>query len=192
MRFFKMSEIYKFPDSFSSSQFVRYINKNEIQGLVESLGHTIGQRYEKEELIVIGVLKGSSTFMADLIREIKNVKVLVDFVHLGGTNHTKDSPGTIRILKDIKLDIRDKHVLIVEEIIDSGRALKFLKQHLELSCPKSLQIVTLFDKPYKRTVDLTPDLIGKKIEDCFVVGYGLDLEEYGRNFTDVYFLKYPN
>ncbi len=189
---YTMVEKNKFPDRFASTQFVKYIDRNEIQGIVESLAHTLSTKYEGQELIVIGVLKGSVTFMADLVRKIKNVKVYVDFVQLGSVGRDKESNGTIRIQSDISCNILDKNVLIVEEIIDTGRALHFLHNRLASSSPKSLSMITLFDKPYKRAVPVKADLIGKNIEDQFIVGYGLDLEEVGRNLEDIYFLKYPN
>ena len=86
----------------------------------------------------------------------------------------------------------DRNVIIVEEIIDTGRALLFLKQRLKLASPRSIEVITLFDKPYKRAVSVEADMIGKKIDDQFIVGYGLDLEDYGRNLQDVFYLKYPN
>lgn len=182
----------KFQNKFTSSQFVKYVDKNEIKGIVGSLGNTISKKYEGQELVVIGVLKGSTTFLADLVREIHDVKLYIDFVQLGSIGRSKESNGTIKMIKDITVDLLNKNVLIVEEVIDTGRALHFLKDRLSLANPKSLEVVTLFDKPYKRAVPINADLIGKKIDDHFIVGYGLDLEEYGRNFEDVYFLKYPN
>lgn len=187
-----MSEKYKFPDRFASNQFVKYINKDEIKGLTGSLGHTISQKYEGQELVVIGLLKGSMVFMADLIREIKNVKVFVDFIKVEAIGRDRENNGTIIISKDIKTNILDKNVLIVEEIIDTGRALNFVHERLKNSNPRSIEIITLFDKPYKRAVPIKANLIGKKIDDQFIIGYGLDLENYGRNFEDIYFLKYPN
>ena len=96
------------------------------------------------------------------------------------------------ILKDIQADIRDKHVLIVEEIIDSGRTLKFLYERLKSSGPASVEIVTLLDKSSKRVVDVPVKYVGRPIDDQFLVGYGLDLEEKCRNLPDIYYLKYPN
>jgi|GEM_PF-331463 len=182
----------KFPSNFVSSQFVPYLEKSEIKSLVETLGHTLSQRYKGQELVIIGVLKGSMVFIADLVREIKGVKVYIDFVKLSSQGRSKESHGTVTLAKDISTNIQDRNVLIVEEIIDTGRALHFLKHRLHLSEPRSLEILTLFDKPYKRAVKLVPDYIGKKIDDQFIVGYGLDLEEYGRNFEEIYYLKYPN
>lgn len=185
-------ERYKFPNSFIENQFVKYINRNEIKGIVGSLGHTLSKKYAGEELVLIGVLKGSSVFAADLMREIKNVKVQIDFVKLTAKGREDNAHGTICLSKDITTDIYKKNVIIIEEIIDTGRALQFLKQRLLLSEPKQLEILTLFDKPYKRAAPVNADYIGKTIDDQFIVGYGLDLEEYGRNFQDVYYLKYPN
>lgn len=182
----------KFPSIFVSDQFVPYIEASEIDSITESLAHTISQKYSGQELILIGVLKGSSIFMANLIKRIRNVKVYVDFVKISSVGRSKENNGTIVITKDISTNILDKNILIVEEIIDTGRALHFLKNRLLQSGPRSIEIITLFDKPYKRGVPIKADFIGKQIEDQFIIGNGLDLEEYGRNFSNIYYLKYPN
>lgn len=182
----------KFPSSFVSAQFVNYIDAKEIRGIVETLGNTLSQKYQGQDLVLIGVLKGSSVFLADLVREIKGVKVYVDFVKLQAVGRSKENHGTITMSKDFTTNLMDRNVVIVEEIIDTGRALAFLKKRIQLSSPRSLEVISLFDKPYKRAVNIQPDMTGKKIEDHFVVGYGLDLEDYGRNFEQVYYLKYPN
>jgi hypoxanthine phosphoribosyltransferase len=182
----------KFPSSFVSSQFVKYVDQKEIKSYIETLGHAISQKYKNQDLVLIGVLKGSMVFLADLVREIKGVKLYVDFVKLQAVGRSKENEGTITISKDITTNLMDRNVLIVEEIIDTGRALNFLIKRLQLSSPRSLEVISLFDKPYKRAVNIQPSLTGKKIEDQFIVGYGLDLEDYGRNFEEVYFLKYPN
>ena len=95
-------------------------------------------------------------------------------------------------MKDIQADIRNKHVLVVEEIIDSGRTLKFLYDRLKAAGPASVEIVTLLDKESKRVVEVPVKYVGRTIEDQFLVGYGLDLEEHSRNLPDIYYLKYPN
>lgn len=182
----------KFPSSFVSSQFVKYIDGKEIKSIVETLGNTLSQKYQGQDLVLIGVLKGSMVFLADLVREIKGVKVYVDFVKLQAVGRSKENHGTITISKDISTNLMDRNVVIVEEIVDTGRALSFLKKRLMLSSPRSLEVVTLFDKPYKRAVNVQPDLTGKKIADQFIVGYGLDLEDFGRNFEQLYYLRYPN
>jgi hypoxanthine phosphoribosyltransferase len=185
-------ETFKFPSIFVEDQFVKYVDREEIKGIISSLGHTINQRYAGEELVLIGILKGSMTIMADLCRELSDVNVYIDFLSVKAIGRSKENNGTITIEKDISTNILGKNILIVEEIIDTGRALHFLKNRLQLSSPKSVEILTLFDKPYKRAVPIKADYIGKKIDDQFIIGYGLDLESYGRNFEDVYYLKYPN
>jgi hypoxanthine phosphoribosyltransferase len=182
----------KFPSSFVSSQFVKYIDSKEVKGIVETLGNTLSQKYKDQDLVLIGVLKGSSVFLADLVREIKGVKIYVDFVKLQAVGRSKESHGTITISKDFTTNLMDRNVVIVEEIVDTGRALSFLMKRIQLSSPRSLSVITLFDKPYKRAVNIQPDFTGKKIEDQFIVGYGLDLEDFGRNFEQIYYLKYPN
>jgi len=187
-----MNEKGKFPDRFTSSQFVKYISKEEIKGLTQSLANKIEKKYQGEELVVIGVLKGCLPFLSDLVQEIAGVKISVDFLKVAPVGRGKDSNGTIVLTKDLSIDILGKNVLIVEEIVDTGRALDFLIQRLKISNPKSIEVATLFDKPYKRAVEVDLSYIGKQIDDQFIIGYGLDLEEYGRNFEDVYFLRYPN
>ena len=182
----------KFPSTFVSSQFVKYIDAKEIKGIVETMGNALSQKYAGQELVLIGVLKGSMVFLADLAREIKGVKVYIDFVKLKAVGRDKENHGTITLTKDVSTNLMDRNVIIVEEIVDTGRALSFLKKRIQLTSPRSLEVITLFDKPYRRTVNFQPDLTGKKIEDQFIVGYGLDLEDYGRNFQQLYYLKYPN
>jgi hypoxanthine phosphoribosyltransferase len=182
----------KFPSSFASSQFVNYIDSKEIKSMVETLGNTLSQKYQGQNLVLIGVLKGSMVFLADLVRQIRGVKVYVDFVKIQAIGRSKEDHGTICITKDFTTNLMDRNVVIVEEIVDTGRALSFLKKRIQLAQPRSLEVVALFDKPYKRAVSIQPDFTGKKIDDQFIVGYGLDLEDYGRNIEQLYYLRYPN
>ncbi len=182
----------KFPNNILSDQFVPYIEVSEIESIIESLAHTISQKYKGEELVLIAPLKGSCLFLSDLAKRIKNVKVYIDFVSLSAVGRDKENNGTIILSKDIKTNILDKNILIVEEVIDTGRALFFLKNRLLQSNPRNIEIITLFDKPYKRAVPIKADYIGKQIDDQFIVGYGLDLDQYGRNLSNIYYLKYPN
>jgi hypoxanthine phosphoribosyltransferase len=186
----------KFSSSFSSDQFSDQfsilIDQQEIQSIIQSLAHTLNQKYKDQELILIGILKGSMIFMADLIRQISEVKVIVDFVQIKSQGRTKESQGSIIIEKDISTNIYDKNILIVEEIIDTARATNFLRKRIELSQPRSIEVITLIDKPYKRVVKFEANYIGKKINDQFVIGYGLDLDQTGRNLKDIYTLTYPN
>lgn len=171
--------------------FTKYLSRHEIDAAVQSLANRINADYEGKPVVLVGVLKGCIVFMADLVRHLK-VDAEVEFVRLSSYGKARTSSGTVTIIKDIGADIRGKHVLIIEEIIDSGRTLKFLFERLKSSGPASVEIVTLLDKASKRVVDVPVKYVGRSIDDQFLVGYGLDLEEHCRNLPDVYYLKYPN
>lgn len=161
-----------------------FLTKEEIKKLVKGLARQIEADYDGKELILICPLRGSIHFTADLMRELE-LPQQVDFVHLQAV--TKG--GAIKIIKDISVNIAGKHVLVVEEIIDTGRTLSFLMNRLSASAPASLKIVALLDKPARRELPIRADYIGKTIDDRYVVGYGMDSEELGRNFPDIYSLK---
>ena len=171
--------------------FTQYLSRHEIEAAVVELAAKINRDYEGKPLVLVGVLKGAIVFMADLVRHLK-ADTEVEFVRLSSYGKARTSSGTVTILKDIAVDIREKHVLIVEEIIDSGRTLKFLYERLKASGPASVEIVTLLDKASKRIVDVPVKYVGRLIDDQFLIGYGLDLEERCRNLPDIYYLKYPN
>lgn len=156
------------------------ISKDEIEEMVSELAREIERDFEGKELVLICPLKGSVLFLADLSRKIKLPQV-IDFVYV-----TSPKGESCRIIKDISVDIQGKHVLIIEEIIDAGRTLSFLKARLMASHPASLKVVTLLDKPALRELKLSPDYVGRTIEDRFVIGYGMDSEEVGRNYSDIY------
>ncbi|OFZ85001.1 MAG: hypoxanthine phosphoribosyltransferase [Bdellovibrionales bacterium RIFOXYD1_FULL_55_31] len=167
------------------------MNRHEIDAAVQSIANRINADYEGKPVVLVGVLKGAIVFMADLVRHLK-IEAEVEFVRLSSYGKARTSSGTVTILKDIQADIRDKHVLIIEEIIDSGRTLKFLYERIKSAGPASVEIVTLLDKASKRVVDIDVKYVGRLIEDQFLIGYGLDLEEHCRNLPDIYYLKYPN
>ncbi|MCB0341074.1 MAG: hypoxanthine phosphoribosyltransferase [Pseudobdellovibrionaceae bacterium] len=159
---------------------VPFITAEEIQEMVTELAMDIERDYEGKELVLICPLKGSFLFVSDLMRKI-SLPVKVDFVHV-----TSPKGESVRILKDINTNIKGQHVLIIEEIIDAGRTLKFLFDRLLLSDPASLKIVTLLDKPARRELPVKPDYTGRTIDDRFVIGYGMDSEEVGRNYKDIF------
>ncbi|OFZ55400.1 MAG: hypoxanthine phosphoribosyltransferase [Bdellovibrionales bacterium RIFOXYC1_FULL_54_43] len=176
---------------FDDKNFTKYLNRHEIDAAVQSIANRINADYEGKPVVLVGVLKGAIVFMADLVRHLK-IEAEVEFVRLSSYGKARTSSGTVTILKDIQADIRDKHVLIIEEIIDSGRTLKFLYERIKSAGPASVEIVTLLDKASKRVVDIDVKYVGRLIEDQFLIGYGLDLEEHCRNLPDIYYLKYPN
>lgn len=165
-------------------EMVPFVTKVEIEQMVAHLAQLIEKDYRGKEIIFICPLRGSIHFTADLTRKI-DLPQQIDFVHVTST----EKGGAIKIVKDISVNISGKHVLIVEEIIDTGRTLIFLKNRLLASAPASLKIVTLLDKPARRELPIKADYIGRTIEDRYVVGYGMDNEELGRNYPDIYHLK---
>ena len=176
---------------FGNAQFSQTLSEEQIQATVQKLAAQIRKDYEGKTLLLVGVLKGAYVFTADLMRALK-MDVEIDFVRLSSYRNEKTSSGTVTLLKDISHDIHGKHVLIVEEIIDSGRSLQFLYDRLIQSKPASLEIVTLLDKASKRVVEVPVKYVGMKVEDQFLIGYGLDLEEHQRNLPGVFSMKYPN
>lgn len=165
-------------------EMTSYISKDEIAKLVSKLATQIENDYEGKEIIFICPLRGSMHFTADLMRKI-GLMQQVDFVYVQST----EKGGAIRMNKDISINITNKHVIIVEEVIDTARTLSFLQSRLLASNPASLKIVTLLDKPARRELPIRADYIGKTIQDRYVIGYGMDSEEKGRNYSDIYVLK---
>lgn len=171
--------------------FTKYLNRHEIDAAVQSLANRLNADYEGKSVVLVAVLKGAILFVADLVRHLK-FDAEIEFVRLSSYGKGRTSSGTVTILKDVQTDLRGKHVLVLEEIIDSGRTLKFLYERLKKAEPASVEICTLLDKSAKRVVDVPVKYIGRPIDDQFLVGYGLDLEERARNLPDIYYLKYPN
>ncbi|MNJ93515.1 Hypoxanthine-guanine phosphoribosyltransferase [compost metagenome] len=165
-------------------QMFPFLPKEEIAEIVTDLAAQIESDYEGKEIIFICPLRGSIHLTADLMRKI-DLPQQVDFVHVTAV----ERGGAIKIVKDISTNIAGKHVIIVEEIIDTGRTLSFLRSRLFASSPASLKIVTLLDKPARRELPIKADYIGRTIDDRYVVGYGMDSEEVGRNYPDIYTMK---
>lgn len=164
---------------------VAYITREEIEEMTIQLAKQIEADYDGKEIIMICPLKGSILFIADLVRKI-SLPQQIDFVQLTPARKT----GAVKVIKDIGINVTGKHVLIIEEIIDTGRTLSFLRDRILASSPASLKIVTLLDKPARRELPIKPDYSGRTIEDRYVVGYGLDSEELGRNYPELYYLKH--
>lgn len=168
------------------SNFEKLYSAEEIKKMVTRMAEQISAAYPaNEEIICVGVLKGAWIFHSDLVRAL-NRPIRIDFIRASSYGGGTKTSGVVRILKDIEVDIRDKHVLLVEEIVDSGRTLSFIKQRLQSSAPKSVKIAALFDKKERREVECVPDFVGKEVENHFIVGYGLDWDEQYRNLDAVY------
>ncbi len=156
------------------------ITKEEIQSKVSEIASQIEKDYKGQELFVIGVLKGACVFVSDLIREI-NLPITLDFMAVSSYGMSTESSGIVKIIKDLDMDITGMNVLIVEDIIDTGLTLNYLKEYLGARHVKSLKICTLLDKPQRRKCDVVADYAGFSIEDKFIVGYGIDCKEQFRN-----------
>ncbi|WP_334292612.1 hypoxanthine phosphoribosyltransferase [Natronincola ferrireducens] len=162
--------------------------KEQISCKVKELGQQITRDYNGEEVIVIGVLKGANIFLGDLIREI-NLPLYIDFMAVSSYGYSTQTSGVVKILKDLDLEVENKHVLIIEDIVDTGLTLKYLTENLRSRKLASLKICTLLDKPSRRKCDLYLDYVGFDIPDEFIVGYGIDYAEKYRNLPFIATLK---
>ena len=159
------------------------ISQEEIEQMLDRLSGELNRDYNGEPLVVVGILTGAFIFTADLVRRL-NMPIIVAFMQVS-SYVGEYLTGVLKIKKDMSYDIKDMNVLIVEDIIDTGRTLALLKEQLLQRGPKSLKICTAFDKPSRRVNDLVPDYNGITISDEFIVGYGLDLDGKYRDFDDV-------
>ena len=164
------------------------LDPQTIQAKVIEMGVILDKDYQGKKPLIICVLKGALMFVADLTRAMK-IPLGIDFIAVSSYGASTQSSGVVRILKDLEASIEGRHVLIVEDIVDTGLTLNYLRENLLSRKPASLKICTLLDKPSRRQVDLKPDYCGFKIEDKFVVGYGLDFDEVYRNLPFIGVLK---
>jgi hypoxanthine phosphoribosyltransferase len=160
------------------------VSREEIKAKISELAKRISEDYKDKDLLMVGALKGAFMFMADLCREI-TIPVSIDFISVSSYGNAKVSSGVVRILKDIDYDITGKHVLIVEDLIDTGLTLTYLKDLFVAKHCASVKICTILDKPSRRKADIEIDYRGIIIPDKFVIGYGLDYAEKYRNLPDV-------
>ena len=150
-----------------------YMSEEKIHSRLDELALQINRDYEEEELIVVGVLNGSFILMADLVRRLK-MPIKIDFITASSYGNETTSSGRIEIRLDLKYDIKNKNILIVEDIVDTGLTLSYLKKHFEKKNPASLKFMSLLYKPSRNVNSVTIDYLAFEIEDHFVVGYGLD------------------
>ena len=163
------------------------ISKDEIESRVAEMGRKITADFRDKDPIFVGVLKGCFIFMADLMRHV-DIKCTMDFMAVSSYSGTS-STGAVKITKDLSEDIEGRHVIIVEDILDSGVTLSYLKQYLMVRRPASITIATLMDKPSRRKADIYADYSCFEVPDAFVVGYGLDYNEHYRNLPYIGILK---
>lgn len=163
-------------------------SEQQIEEIVSRLGAEISRDYQGKNLLLVGILKGSVVFMADLMRKL-TVPCNIEFMALASYGSGTRSSGVVRVIKDLSIDIKNYDVLVIEDILDSGNTLSQLKTMLELRQPRSFKICTFFDKPERRIADIKADYVGAEIPDEFIVGYGLDFAEKYRNLSYVGVLK---
>ena len=164
------------------------LSEDEIREKVRELGGKITADYKNSNLMLVTVLKGAVVFLADLMRQI-DVPAEIDFMVVSSYGSGVKSSGVVKIVKDLDVPLAGKDILIVEDILDSGLTLSYIKELLESRGPRSLRIATLLDKPSRRKVDLQADYIGFSVPDEFVIGYGLDYDEKYRNLPYIGILK---
>lgn len=164
------------------------LTEEQIQAKVRELGKELTKMYEGKFPLVVGVLKGALHFMADLTRSM-DIPLEIDFMDVSSYGKQTTTSGEVKIVKDLNTSVEGRHVLIVEDIIDSGLTLNYLVELFRYRKAASVKVVTLLDKPKRRKVDLVPDLTGFVIPDEFVVGYGLDYAEKYRNLPYIGVLK---
>lgn len=164
------------------------IGEGELAERVQQLGKQITEDYEEKDLIVVGILKGASLFMSDLIRKIEG-KISIDFMVVSSYGNASETSGVVRIIKDLDMDITDKHILLVEDIIDTGLTLAYLKEYLCNRKAASVRICTLLDKPCRRSKPVDVEYIGFEVPDEFIIGYGIDYAEKYRNLPYIASLK---
>ena len=163
-------------------------SEEQIKNRIAELGAELTRDYKDKNPLFVGVLKGCFVFMADLLRSV-DVYCTMDFMAVSSYGDGTVTTGAVKITKDLSRDIAGRHVIIVEDILDSGVTLAYLKKYLGVRNPASISIVTLLDKPARRRADIKADYSGFEVEDAFVVGYGLDYAEEYRNLPYIGVLK---
>ncbi len=164
------------------------VSSEEIKEKVREIGERITEDYRGEKLLLVGILRGAVVFLSDLMRHLQ-LPCEIDFMEVSSYGTGTSSSGVVRILKDLEEDITGRHVLIVEDIIDTGLTLSYLRRSLLARKPASLEICSLLSKPSRRRVELDVKYLGFEVPDEFVVGYGLDYAGAYRNLPDICVLK---
>lgn len=171
-----------------SEEFVEYISEEQIQKRIAELGEQLSKDYRDKLPIFIGVLNGSFLFMADLVKNI-TAKCEMDFFKLSSYGDAKISSGKVELIKELNADITDRHIVIVEDIVDTGLSIKYIEELISKSSPASMKVASLLVKPGSIKYDIKIDYIGFEIPDKFVVGYGLDYAQKYRNLRSIYILS---
>lgn len=173
------------------SNLIEYISKKEIDRRIKKIAKRINKDYKGKKPIFIGILNGSFMFLSDLIREIK-IDCEIDFLKLSSYGDEKISSGEVKMLKELNCEIENRDIIVVEDIVDSGLSMNFIKKIIEAKNPSSLKFVSLLFKKEMSKLDFKIDYVGFKIDNKFVVGYGLDYAQKYRNLNAIYVLQSEN
>ncbi|MCX7876531.1 MAG: hypoxanthine phosphoribosyltransferase [Melioribacteraceae bacterium] len=171
-----------------TEKFVPFITEEEIQKRISELAKELEAEYKTKLPIFIGVLNGSFMFMADLLKKV-TFNCEMDFFKLSSYGDEKISSGKVKLIKDLNADITDRHLIIVEDIVDSGLSIKYIEEIIANHNPASMKVITLLLKPESLKYDVKIDYIGFKIPSKFVIGYGLDYAQKYRNLSSIYVLS---
>lgn len=175
----------------NDNRVYQLITERQLRRRVAQLAEQISRDYQNKELLVVGILKGSWIFLADLVRKL-SVPVYIDFMTVSSYGASTKTSGVVKTVMDLKCSIEGKDVLIVEDILDTGLTLRYILRILKLRNPASLRLCVLLDKPSRRQVDIQADYVGFVIPDRFVVGYGADAAERFRNLPYVGYIAEKN
>jgi len=170
-------------------KFVQLFDRSQIEARARDLGLEISKHYGNEPLVCVCVLKGAYAFFTDLMRNL-TIHPSMDFVRLSSYSDQTSRQSRMVFSKDMEIDIKDKHVLVVEDIVDTGHSMKFLTKVLEARGPKSIKIAAMIDKTERREVDIAVDFVGFPLDKGYIVGYGLDYAEQYRELDGIYDLKF--
>ncbi len=171
-----------------NEKFKTLLPEEKIKARIKELGEQITNDYKGKLPIFIGILNGSFLFLADLVRQVK-LHCEIDFFKLSSYGDEKISSGKVKLLKELNADINDRHIIVVEDIVDSGLSIKFINELLEAHSPASVKVASLLVKPNSLKYDVKIDYIGFEIPDEFVIGYGLDYAQKFRNLNSIYALS---
>jgi hypoxanthine phosphoribosyltransferase len=163
-------------------------SREEISSVVDRLAAAISRDYHDKTPLLIAVLKGSFVFLADLVRRL-DFPLELDFIRLSSYGRGRESSGVVRVVQDLRSAVKGRHLLVVEDIIDTGITVAFLLEYLKKKHPASVELCALLDKPSRRRTPVTIDYAGLTVPDEFLVGYGLDFDEKYRNLPDIYSLE---
>lgn len=169
-------------------ELIPVLDKNDIDNIVAQVARKISSDYQNQELVLIGVLKGAFVFLADLVRHL-NIPVKVDFIGVSSYGASTSTSGNIRLTKDIETDVRNKDVLVVEDIVDTGLTLAYIVDYIKTFEPKTVRVCVFLDKYERRKTNIKVDYACHEVDKGFLVGYGLDYNEDYRNLAEIYHLK---